>query len=125
MLVDPNWNKTDKVRTFASTILSRAADLIEQYGHVKKSRGDKAHGFCLIGAIEESLKELGQNTNKSDLTFCDYVGVQMKVAPYVGPTWAPNPTIHERAFAAVEWNNQPTTTPEEVIRALRETADVV
>lgn len=116
MLYDPNWKPLSKT----GLIASRAADLIEEHGHLKHYLGDKNQGFCLLGAVMEASRESHQYYGPL------WCAISEQVSARVGDRVSvPAVTVVTKDTRAIKWNNHEDTTKEEVIQILREVAHVV
>lgn len=97
MLYDPKWEK----KTEAATILSVAADLIEQRGLSKFALEDERGGLCINGAIMKALDGHWSDDHPA------VVAVRRNFGSHCGH---------------VEWNNAPERTAGEVVALLRSLA---
>jgi hypothetical protein len=122
MLFNQDWEQSNNP---VSRLLSRAADLMEQFGLAKFVRKDSNGSMCYLGALEEAnggmfsadvynplVVEASKRIQKAlDLTPAGYRG-------YHGPE-----TVYP-VVAVVDWNNAPERTKEEVVEAMRQAAKV-
>ncbi len=95
------------------TLLERAADAIERFGHTKYKLGSKKEGFCLIGAIYYA--------HCGDAHSFSYAPIIIQAIREV-ESILPNEDMYFNTPNLVTWNNRPERTRQEVIRILKETA---
>lgn len=114
MLFDPK----KAVKTGDGLILLHAADLLENSQLLKFERGfNPSTGFCLIGAINYALSgETYGYTEEKAVKLTIEVGKTVNIEPG-GDKMYSSP-----AQNAVQWNNAPERTKEEVVDAIRQTA---
>jgi hypothetical protein len=92
----------------ANTLVD-AAKIVEQYGHCKRATGGFASGFCILGAVESVVQQAltpgrqGGRTHVETLwsTALDTITQQLK------------------SELVIQWNDDPRTTAQDVIRVLR------
>lgn len=91
----------------AADIFDASAKLIEEKGWIQGRSGNVNEGFCLLGAIDYSLRSSERSTLWQDTLWhdCRYI-------------------LHEylQTSLTVEWNDAPGRKPEEAIHLLREIA---
>lgn len=116
MLHNPSWDKaTNSVR---DTLL-RAADLLEKRGHVKWQLKDDKGSMCALGAIleaqgydwvEGSYPNQDRLTQPAATAICLAMGLRAH---------------HGVQYAIADWNNGPSVTGADVIKAMRLAAEQV
>lgn len=111
MLYNQNWNKSNRI----SDVLLKAASLLEQHGHAKKTMRATDGSMCAMGALwcadsgnTYTLKDRGLMDDAA-LAICKALNLQMDRAD-----WRKPPVV-----AIVQWNNAPERTGQEVIDAMR------
>lgn len=109
MLYNKNW---DQKSTTVKDTLNRAADLIEKYGHIKGQLGNVKIGMCAHGALFAAAGG-GENFYEVNVALGKHLG--LRGIGYRGVDY----------FDIPAWNNAPERTKEEVITAMRETADAL
>jgi hypothetical protein len=129
MLYDPNW-KTNQIDQ-TETILQSAADLIEKHGHLKNDLGDFTRGFCLRGALQQATLKAGVlDVHPMEINLTGKVGKFLnlqKIPDGDMEYWTSHGYPPDTAYAhpAIVWNNAPERTKEEVVQALRDTANAL
>jgi hypothetical protein len=86
-----------------SEIYERAAQLIEEHGHVKGEYGAPTEGFCLAGALIWASEDVGSRSRACALN----VRLSATLMRRVGMT-------------GIDWNDRPERTAAEVVAFLRE-----
>lgn len=125
MLYNKDWEQP-KINP-VSEVLLKAADLIEQKGHIKSIRKTEA-GFCFLGALEE-VQGIGLGTTWKDspLTYqaSEAVAKMLGLAPY-NDFWktGQEPAALDYRTPVAQWNNAPERTAQEVIDIMRQAAKV-
>ncbi len=97
------------------SVLLRAADAIEQYGHIKYMVGSEEEGFCIQGAIAYAI------SGRTDDWDVYNSRVQKDAMCAVFDVIYPDRTLDEELCDGdvCRWNNQPNRTAEECIEVLR------
>lgn len=117
MLYNTNWNvPTNSVR---ETLL-RAANLLEERGHVKYTLKDPNGSMCALGAILEAegykwnhdWEAEDSLTRPAATAICKALGLESK------GRWGPQSVV-------AEWNNDPAISPSDVMKGMRQAADYV
>lgn len=88
-----------------SEIYERAAQLIEEHGHVKGGYGAPGRGFCLMAALQEACREARRTGG--------YISLANRLSDTARTRWG---------HGAIPWNDQPERTAAEVVAFLREFA---
>ncbi len=114
MLFNKDWDRphTNPV----SEVLLKAADLIEQRGHTKHIRVDDKGSMCLLGAIAVAQGHdigysLGMRGGDTELTYEAAETIVNTLGIMVG--------LRDIRGIAVDWNNAPKRTAQEVIDVMR------
>jgi hypothetical protein len=90
-------------------VLAKAADLIEQHGWIQGDYGNPDTGFCAAGAIWWAIAG-----RKRDIS--------LETSPHNGSFVAALDMLPYGVGGAASWNDNPRTTKEDVIQALRKAA---
>jgi hypothetical protein len=86
-------------------ILTKASELINQYGWVQGTSGNKGIGFCAFGAIAEASTELYPNTKWEELDTIEGNAIK---------------TVSRFADGSIiGYNDEPNRTKEEVLLAFQ------
>lgn len=124
MLYNKDWEHP-VVYSEIGNVLLKAADLLEEYGHIKYIRRDMSGSMCFLGALQEAqgiLVTTGEDTpltiaaSAAVVKFLDLKPTNKTARMYIGHDYY-------HAVLMAEWNNAEERTGQEVIDAMRQTAE--
>lgn len=101
------------------SVVSQAADAIEQYGHMKDDVGSTKVGMCIQGAVIYVVT--GQEPYDAPRAYSqmpEYIAAIAAISNTIGTTGSSWSDIGE----VCNWNNRPERTKDEVVKLLREVA---
>lgn len=103
-------------------LFERAADIIRERGHTKYALEEESGGpVCLWGAL--NIADHGHaNYLDRDIWFFSETEVEKTLFPIVAEQFPDRVGTEYRECATIDFNNDPDTTPEEVIAVLEKAA---
>lgn len=110
LMLDAHTLGLDDDRAYPGTVqelLSAAADSIERFGHNKRAMGNTTYGFCVHGAFDHAIWNVGRGERFSADVIREAIG---RLCRSIGTR------------STIAWNDAPERTGHEVVVAMRAAA---
>lgn len=108
-VVDDGYGGTKAVVEEPCVVIDYAADTIDKYGWIQGSMGSKDTGFCALGALYHSVRQLAGETTEIEDSLDNTV-----IGPYI------QPLIGKDTLTG--WNDHKVKNKKQVVKTLRKAA---
>lgn len=115
MLYNQEWEKKSSP---VADLLNRAADILDQRGHVKGGLINSEGNLCALGSL---LKADGRTD--TEIVFSGLTPLVEEAVKQIAANLEPQP--HGPSYSICSWNNKPETTKETVVNKFREVAAIL